>query len=103
MRTHKRALATSLVVVAGPLSASPAAFGSAAANPKASCAGSGSSALGPGQGVDPFAFPGAHADLNHFLIETADLLGTSPGQLVKPLAQDKGTAFVCFPEGPPGS
>ncbi len=103
MKTHKRVLATSLVVVAGLLSASPAAFGSAAANPNASCAGSGSSAVGPGQGLDPFAVPGARADISHFLNESAALAGTSPGELVKSIAQDNGTVFACFPEGPPGS
>jgi hypothetical protein len=103
VKPHKRVLATSLVVVAGLLSASPAAFGSTGDNPNASCVGAGSSALSPGSGIEGFAFPGARADVSHFVVDSAKLAGTPPGQLIKPSAQDKGTALVCFPEGPPGS
>ena len=103
MRTHRRLLAGAVIAVAGLVSVSPAAFGSTGDNPNASCVGAGSSALSPGSGIEGFAVPGARADVSHFVVDSAKLAGTPPGQLIKPSAQDKGTALVCFPEGPPGS
>ena len=93
MRLRMRFLAVSLVAVAALILA-PTAFGAPGENPEAS-------ALAPGQG-GPFGEPGARADVSAFTIETAALLGTSPGQLVTNAARDKGTAIVCFPGGPPG-
>ena len=100
---HRRILATSLVAVVGLLAASPAALGSTGDNPNASCVGSGSSALSPGSGIEEFAHPGARADVSQAVKDEAAGLGVSPGQVVRLAAQVKGTALVCFPEGPPGS
>jgi hypothetical protein len=103
VRLRKTFIAAAVVTIAGLISA-PGAFGSAADNPNASCLGSGSSALAPGQNL-PFSAPGARANVSHFVVTVGHLLGVPPGQFIGGpggFAHQKGTAAQCFPFGPPG-
>jgi hypothetical protein len=55
----------------------------------------------PEDGEGLAGYPGIRADIAHFAKVVADELGTTPGQLVRGFAQQKGLAEECFPEGPP--
>jgi hypothetical protein len=101
MKLRRRITAAAALAAVGVVAAVPNAFGSAALNPKASCVGSGSSALAPGQALAPFSVPGARAMVAHDTQAMAAAAGTTPGQLVSGAAQTHGTAPVCFPGGPP--
>jgi hypothetical protein len=96
---RRHLVAVCVVAVAGLALTAPGAFGDPPGAP--SCVGSGSSALAPGQAANPFAVPGARADVSRAVQAIADALGVPPGQVVKALAQQHGTAEECFPNGPP--
>ena len=100
VRAQRQFVAVALVCGAAFLLPAANALAVPEDNPNASCVGSGSSALAPGQGLFE---AGARAAVSHFTNAAAELAGTAPGQLVIASAQDKGTAVECFPSGPPGS
>ena len=96
MWLRKRVATVALIAVGGLMAAAPSAF---AANENASCVGAGSSALAPGQ--QEVWGPGTRADVSHYGISQADLLGITPGAITASFAQEKGSALECFPNGPP--
>lgn len=101
MKVRRRIVAAVALAAVGLVTAVPGAFGSAADNPNASCVGSGSSSVAPGQALNPFAVPGERAQISKDVQAMAAAAGTTPGQLVSGAAQTHGTALVCFPGGPP--
>jgi hypothetical protein len=101
MKVRRRIAAAVALAAVGVVTAVPSAFGSAATNATASCVGSGSSSVAPGQALNQFAVPGERATIAHDVQAAAAALGTTPGQLTAPAAQTHGTALDCFPGGPP--
>jgi hypothetical protein len=101
MKIRKRITAAVALAAVGVVAAAPSASGSAATNPNASCVGSGSSSVAPGQALNAFAVPGERAQISKDVQAMAAAAGTTPGQLVAGAAQAHGTAPVCFPGGPP--
>jgi hypothetical protein len=101
MTIRRRIIAAVAPAAVGLVIAVPSAFGSAAANPSASCVGSGSSSVAPGQALNVFAVPGERAQISQDVLAIAAASGTTPGQVVAGAAQVHGTAAVCFPAGPP--
>jgi hypothetical protein len=101
MNMRKRITAAAALAAVGVITAVPSAFGDAGTNPNASCVGSGSSAVAPGQALTPFSVPGERAQISKDVQALAAAAGTTPGQLIAGSAQTHGTAAVCFPAGPP--
>src|SRR5262245_58686346 len=99
MTIRRRIIAVVAPAAVGLFIAVPSAFGSAAANPNASCVGSGSSPVAPGQALNAFAVPGERAQISEDVQAMAAALGTTPGQLVAGAAYVHRTAGVCFPAG----
>jgi hypothetical protein len=101
MKVRRRIIAAVALAAVGVVTAVPSAFGSAATNPTASCVGTGSSSVAPGQALNQFAVPGERATIAHDVQGLAAAAGTTPGQLTAGAAQLHGTALECFPGGPP--
>jgi hypothetical protein len=101
MKIRKRIIAAVALAAIGVVTAVPSAFGAAGTNPTASCVGSGSSSVAPGQALNQFAVPGERAQISEDVLALAAAAGTTPGQLIAGSAQTHGTAAVCFPAGPP--
>jgi hypothetical protein len=100
-KLHRRLAAAVALAAVGVVTAIPSAFGAAGTNPTASCVGSGSSSVAPGQALNPFAVPGERAQISKDVQAMAAAASTTPGQLVAGAAQAHGTAVECFPGGPP--